>query len=420
MATSLHDDGWQLREMNWYAPINPDVIFSSPEPSILRIESSYPSVGSGYIFTHFRRADLDGKTLQVRWNEFYSYPDERDFKILWLCVFDKVFTRSEMTNYFAEDRNREPMMDTTNIFAAFYPGPLGAPAGWYGWRVDTSGTLDLSSWTSEYVTVLLRLGDSWAMQTSIGEFDWIRILDGQGNEVYSYDFNGSPLMEVTGTYNDFGTFVESVQNLPAVGVQSSSTDIICIRPGFCFTANISIANVTQLYGYGLKLAYDSNLLELMTVQLFTPESWGSNYFVAKNEKIEGGYWIALTAIPPAAPFNGSTMTATLRFGINGETYDLLVGKTVQTSLHLYETTLGDDHGNAIPHFCRDTSVTIHIPLIGDVNGDGKVDVLDLIRVAIKMGNTGSPGWIIEDVNYDGRINVLDLIMVATNMGKIAN
>ena len=46
----------------------------------------------------------------------------------------------------------------------------------------------------------------------------------------------------------------------------------------------------------------------------------------------------------------------------------------------------------------------------DVNGDGKVDVLDLVQVALFYGKRGSN--LPEDVNADGVINVTDLVAVA--------
>ena len=52
--------------------------------------------------------------------------------------------------------------------------------------------------------------------------------------------------------------------------------------------------------------------------------------------------------------------------------------------------------------------------LGDVNGDGDVNVLDMIGIGMHWGETGSPGWIPEDVNQNGVINVLDMILVGMN------
>jgi len=48
---------------------------------------------------------------------------------------------------------------------------------------------------------------------------------------------------------------------------------------------------------------------------------------------------------------------------------------------------------------------------GNVNGDDKVNVLDMILIGQHWGETGSPGWIAPDVKPDGIINVLDMILV---------
>jgi hypothetical protein len=53
-------------------------------------------------------------------------------------------------------------------------------------------------------------------------------------------------------------------------------------------------------------------------------------------------------------------------------------------------------------------------LIGDVNGDGHVNTLDLVLVGQHFGETGPPGWIPEDVNVDGYIDVLDIILIFQN------
>lgn len=53
-------------------------------------------------------------------------------------------------------------------------------------------------------------------------------------------------------------------------------------------------------------------------------------------------------------------------------------------------------------------------LTGDVNNDGSVNVLDMIRVGQHWGETGTPGWIPEDIRKDGVINILDMIVIGQN------
>ena len=52
----------------------------------------------------------------------------------------------------------------------------------------------------------------------------------------------------------------------------------------------------------------------------------------------------------------------------------------------------------------------------DVNGDGVVNVQDLVLVA---GNLGKTGENVADVNNDGVVNVQDLVLVAGNLGGAA-
>jgi len=53
-------------------------------------------------------------------------------------------------------------------------------------------------------------------------------------------------------------------------------------------------------------------------------------------------------------------------------------------------------------------------LVGDVNGDGHVNALDLVLVGQHFGESGPPGWIPEDVNKDGFVNILDIILIFEN------
>ena len=51
----------------------------------------------------------------------------------------------------------------------------------------------------------------------------------------------------------------------------------------------------------------------------------------------------------------------------------------------------------------------HITNPWDVNGDGHVDVADIIDIASHFGEHGSPHFIPEDVNGDGSVDILDII-----------
>ncbi len=53
----------------------------------------------------------------------------------------------------------------------------------------------------------------------------------------------------------------------------------------------------------------------------------------------------------------------------------------------------------------------------DVNNDGEVNILDLVRIASVFGQPISAENAVADVNADGEINILDLVQVANDFGK---
>jgi uncharacterized protein (DUF2141 family) len=62
---------------------------------------------------------------------------------------------------------------------------------------------------------------------------------------------------------------------------------------------------------------------------------------------------------------------------------------------------------------------VTVTIIGDVNGDGVVDIFDLVLVALGYGSSqGEPGYNPNaDVNGDGIIDIFDLVLVAKHYGE---
>ena len=65
----------------------------------------------------------------------------------------------------------------------------------------------------------------------------------------------------------------------------------------------------------------------------------------------------------------------------------------------------------IPHCDIDMvgTITVEPPCPADANGDGFVNVLDLVDLLLCFGHPALPGCVGEDINEDGTVNVLDLI-----------
>lgn len=58
-------------------------------------------------------------------------------------------------------------------------------------------------------------------------------------------------------------------------------------------------------------------------------------------------------------------------------------------------------------------------LVGDLNGDCKVDILDIATIAVAFDTVdGDARWNAEaDLNGDGRVDIVDVAMAASNLGR---
>jgi len=87
-------------------------------------------------------------------------------------------------------------------------------------------------------------------------------------------------------------------------------------------------------------------------------------------------------------------------------------------LVLSDVIILDADGNVAP-YRRLENGAIMAPLKPeDLNGDGKVDILDMFAWAVAFGSTPtSENWNAKaDINHDGRINILDGVMIAKSFG----
>ena len=70
---------------------------------------------------------------------------------------------------------------------------------------------------------------------------------------------------------------------------------------------------------------------------------------------------------------------------------------------------------SLPIFLQIPTASSSIPDY-DVNSDGSCNIIDIVLIANRFGESGNPGWIREDVDNNGLINTLDIILVSNNYG----
>ena len=120
-----------------------------------------------------------------------------------------------------------------------------------------------------------------------------------------------------------------------------------------------------------------------------------------------GNTVTLAGVSLAGESNGDGTLATITFEII---------EVKESTLTLSDALLSDSAETASTPQVEDAQI-VEPPQLGeDVNGDGVVNILDLVRVASSLGGLGENG---ADVNGDGVVNILDLVRVAGALGDVA-
>ncbi|MFQ5999426.1 MAG: PKD domain-containing protein [Candidatus Bathyarchaeia archaeon] len=70
----------------------------------------------------------------------------------------------------------------------------------------------------------------------------------------------------------------------------------------------------------------------------------------------------------------------------------------------------------------DNSLTdgiVKVKIMGDINGDGTVDIVDIVTIALAFGSSpGDPNWNPDaDLNGDGTVDIIDIVMAAIHFGE---
>jgi hypothetical protein len=104
-------------------------------------------------------------------------------------------------------------------------------------------------------------------------------------------------------------------------------------PGTQFTVTIKIYNVTNLYGFDLKLRWNTTFLDYVSRSVHVPRDtyldgvlWNPILQLADEvNATEGTYWIAYASMLPAPSFNGTGTIFTMTFEIIKQPYDYETG-----------------------------------------------------------------------------------------------
>ena len=213
---------------------------------------------------------------------------------------------------------------------------------------------------------------------------------------FSEDVNGDGTVLKNNTDNDTGDRSDTVSLLP-MSVPSPNI-------GQQLNLSLKITNGESVAGYQATVQFDDTALRYV-------ESRNSNYlsdgafFVTP---ILEGNLVKLNAASIAGESKGNGTLATL-------TFEVIAVKA--STLTLSDVLLSNSTGETFAPQVENAEITEPTKLTGDVNGDGTVNIADLVLVASNLGQTGSNP---ADVNSDGVVNIADLVLVAGALGTSAS
>ena len=170
--------------------------------------------------------------------------------------------------------------------------------------------------------------------------------------------------------------------------------------------NIQIANGQGVAGYELIVSFDPTVLRYI-------EGANADYLPAGTFAVspivsDKTVYIAATSTVGAASVNKGTL-ATLTFEVT---------EARDSTIKLMDVILSDRAGMSLAVTTRNGQImAIQLPSIGDIDRNGKVNILDLTLVASNL-SVVTPANPNVDVNKDGIVNILDLVVVAQHLDAI--
>ena len=208
----------------------------------------------------------------------------------------------------------------------------------------------------------------------------------------------------------FETGVEYAVAPPGVGYAFSETPL---HVGDTFTFGVRAEDVFDLAGWQFDIVFAPAVLEAVDVSEgdFLKTDGGATFFQSGSIDNTAGKITGLSAARLTdGGVSGSGSLLQVRFKAKSEG---------ESELALGNFLFGSNTEESIPAGPLEIRITVEERLLtGDVNRDGVVNILDLIRVARQLGKS-VPADSPVDINGDGVVNIFDLTLVAQGIGGAA-
>ncbi len=220
-----------------------------------------------------------------------------------------------------------------------------------------------------------------------------------GDQIIAADVNNDTKVDV----EDALSIARIAQNTPvSTPITQTSTPVVKISNAVNTTNNIipiTVENVAYLAAATIELSYNSKIVNVTKVSAGDLETVSANISNTTNKT-------SIAAISKT-PKSGNVIIANIT---------LKPGTIGLTQLDLSVLQLLDQNGEAIINYNIKSGSFDNTELAkGDMNGDGKVDIIDaMIIMQYTVGTTNLADYQIEaaDIDGDGKVNVVDAYLIA--------
>ncbi len=246
-----------------------------------------------------------------------------------------------------------------------------------------------------------------SVDTTAGKVYWANSLGG----IQRTDLNGSEVENVVLGITAPGDFILVPSAQPVTPTTAATDATVSVSPASVASSavgqqlefSLKITDGEAVAGYQATVQFDTTALRYVSGANGDYLPAGA-FFV--EPKLEGNL-VQLNAASLAGESKGNGTLATL-------TFEVVTEKA--STLMLTDVLLTNSDGEAFVPTVENAEVTEAPHLKGDVNGDGIVNIQDLVLVA---GRLGQPGTNSADVNGDEVVNIQDLVLVAGALGTTA-
>jgi len=203
------------------------------------------------------------------------------------------------------------------------------------------------------------------------------------------------------------------QNTTTITVYLESTSTLSIGSANALTNStitipVSVANITNISGISFDLLYNSSVATLSSVS--DNESFIGSSITPNIDNVNGITSIVLT--------NSNLISTSSETPVIDIAFNVTGGSGSSTSLELQNVKFSDVNSNPYPPAVV-VNGQITIGIKGDFNGNGRVDIGDVAKVAFMVA-----GKVPEDLNADfnnnGRVDIGDAAKIAFYLaGKVS-